>query len=273
MSEDLPVTYAAPQGGPGGKSEAMVLKLAEGTALPRAATVSAASYGPAVSPGSIASAFGSALAPQLEHAVATPLPTSLGGTSVVLKDRAGVERTASLFVVSPGQINYLIPEGLAPGVAEVRVVRNGNTVAAGTARIENVAPALFTANATSRGVAAGSALRVSAQGTQTAVSLYECGAAAGSCTPLAIDLGEESDSVFLLLFGTGLRNRTSLEAVSATVGGVAVPVAFAGAQGELSGLDQMNLGPMPRSLAGRGELPVVLTVDGKLANTVTVAVQ
>jgi uncharacterized protein (TIGR03437 family) len=193
--------------------------------------------------------------------------------SVIVRDRTGTERTAQLFVVAPGQINYLIPEGLVPGVAEVRVLRDGTLVAVGTARIETVAPALFTANSTGRGVAAGSALRVSEQGTQTAASLYQCGAAAGSCTPLPLDLGEDSDRVFLLLFGTGLRNRTSLEAVSATVGGVAVPVAFAGAQGDLTGLDQVNLGPLPRSLAGRGEVPVVIMVDGKAANTVTVAVQ
>ena len=33
------------------------------------------------------------------------------------------------------------------------------------------------------------------------------------------------------------------------------------AQGQFDGLDQLNLGPLPRSLAGRGEVEVVVTVD------------
>jgi hypothetical protein len=36
-------------------------------------------------------------------------------------------------------------------------------------------------------------------------------------------------------------------------------------------LDQLNLGPLPRSLASKGELDVVLTVDGRPANVVTLA--
>ena len=47
----------------------------------------------------------------------------------------------------------------------------------------------------------------------------------------------------------------------------------AAAQGESPGLDQVNIGPLPRSLAGRGELDIVLTVDGRAANTVTVRVR
>ena len=44
-------------------------------------------------------------------------------------------------------------------------------------------------------------------------------------------------------------------------------------QGQFVGLDQVNLGPLPRSLTGRGEVDIVLTVDGKVANTVTVTIQ
>jgi len=77
--------------------------------------------------------------------------------------------------------------------------------------------------------------------------------------------------VYLVLFGTGIRGRSSLAAVSATVGGVAVPVVFAGDSGQFVGLDQVNIGPLPRSLKGAGQAIVLLTVDGNTANTVTVA--
>ena len=44
-------------------------------------------------------------------------------------------------------------------------------------------------------------------------------------------------------------------------------------QGQFVGLDQINIGPLPRSLAGRGEVNVVLTADAKQANPVTVNIQ
>jgi uncharacterized protein (TIGR03437 family) len=42
---------------------------------------------------------------------------------------------------------------------------------------------------------------------------------------------------------------------------------YAGAQGSFAGLDQVNV-RLARSLVGRGEVDVSLTVDGKPANTV-----
>src|SRR5438128_1969724 len=50
------------------------------------------------------------------------------------------------------------------------------------------------------------------------------------------------------------------------------PVTNAGAQGVFVGLDQANI-VIPRSLAGRGDVNVVLTVDGKTSNTVTNSVK
>ena len=58
----------------------------------------------------------------------------------------------------------------------------------------------------------------------------------------------------------------------ATIGGVDAPVAFAGAQGELAGLDQVNL-QLPASLRGRGDVAVILTVDGVTTNSVNINVR
>jgi len=49
-------------------------------------------------------------------------------------------------------------------------------------------------------------------------------------------------------------------------------VAYAGPQPQFAGLDQVNL-YVPRSLAGAGEVPVILTVDGVTANVVTVNIK
>jgi uncharacterized protein (TIGR03437 family) len=49
-------------------------------------------------------------------------------------------------------------------------------------------------------------------------------------------------------------------------------VLYAGAQGGQAGLDQLNL-LLPRALTGRGEADVVMSADGKLANTVQVTIR
>jgi uncharacterized protein (TIGR03437 family) len=273
MSDDLPVTYGTFQGGPRGRADALVLKISEGTPAPRVTTVSAANFKAAVAGESIVSAFGTDLAPRTEAATTSVLPTVLAGVSVRVKDRAGTERLSGLFAVSPGQINYLIPEGVASGLAEVSVLSGDRVVASGTARIEDVAPAVFSANLNGRGVAAGFALRVAEDDQRSTEPLFQCGSAAGSCVAAPISLGPETDRVYLQLFGTGIRKRSSLAGVIATVGGQSVPVLFAGPQGESSGLDQVNLGPLPSNLAGRGEVETVLTVDGISANPVMLRVQ
>jgi len=73
----------------------------------------------------------------------------------------------------------------------------------------------------------------------------------------------------LILFGTGVRGALMLSTLTATLGGTPAEVTYAGAQGTLTGVDQINL-RLPRSLAGRGDANLVLTVEGVAANTVKV---
>jgi uncharacterized protein (TIGR03437 family) len=60
--------------------------------------------------------------------------------------------------------------------------------------------------------------------------------------------------------------------VSAAIGGVPTRTLYAGPQGSLVGLDQINL-ELPRSLAGRGEVDVAIVADGKQANAIRIAVK
>ena len=83
--------------------------------------------------------------------------------------------------------------------------------------------------------------------------------AAGNVAPALFD--GAVDGLFVALYGTGIRGRSSLQAVTCTIAGIPVPVLFAGAQGGYPGLDQVNVS-LPSSLAGLGEASVVLTVDG-----------
>jgi len=75
-----------------------------------------------------------------------------------------------------------------------------------------------------------------------------------------------------MLFGTGIRFRSSLSAVTAKLGDADGQMIFAGAQGEFAGLDQVNV-RMPRSLIGRGEVEVLLTVEAQMANPVRIHIQ
>ena len=87
-----------------------------------------------------------------------------------------------------------------------------------------------------------------------------------------IGFGAPTDILVVELYGTGIRGRTSLSNVAAQIGGVPATVAYAGPQAEFNGLDQVNLN-VPPSLAGAGEVPVILTVDGVTANVVIVNVK
>jgi uncharacterized protein (TIGR03437 family) len=236
------------------------------------ASVSAASFtGTGLAPESIVSAFGTMLATSTQVASSLPLPTTLAGTTVRVKDSAGAERPAQLFFVSPGQINYLMPAGLANGPATVTAPSEDGSISVGTIQVATVAPGLFAANANGQGVASGVALRARG-GTQSFEPIARFEPAQNRFVPAPIDLGPESDQVFLILYGSGLRHRGSLTNVTCTIGGVSVPVLFAGETPGFAGLDQVNIGPLPRSLAGRGEVDVALIVDGIPANIVKIII-
>jgi uncharacterized protein (TIGR03437 family) len=232
------------------------------------ASVSAASYtGSQLARSSIVAAFGTGLATSTEAASTLPLPTSLAGISLKVKDSANTERLASLFFVAPTQINYQVPPETAVGTATVEVANGNNSVATGTIQIAPVAPGLFSANASGQGVAAAVVLRVKADGTQSYEPVAQFDTAQNRFVSVPIDFGPETDQLFLLLFGTGIQGRSAMSAVTVTIGGTNSQALFAGPQGGYVGLDQVNLS-LPRSLIGRGEVDIALTIDGQPANIV-----
>jgi uncharacterized protein (TIGR03437 family) len=246
---------------PAGTSSEFSLPLSTLPSAGPLVTTSAASYRPgAISPDSIVAAFGPNLVSN-HQAAARPLPTSLGGVTVAVRDAGGGEHAALLYYVSPGQVNFVMPGSVVYGMATVRVrTAEGNTFT-DVVEVVPVAPGLFTADGSGRGRPAGVFLRVRPDGTQA----YE-----PAIHPA--DLGSENDRVYLLLFGTGIRGRHSLDAVKARVGGLEVPVLYAGPQPEYPGLDQLNL-LLPPSLKGRGETTIEVSFDGHPANPVNIFVR
>ncbi|MFN0120527.1 MAG: hypothetical protein ACKV2V_08500 [Blastocatellia bacterium] len=222
-----------------------------------------------LAPGSLASALGSRLSATAASAPAPML--SLNGTTVRIKDSGCVEHNAPLFFASPAQVNFLVPETVALGQATVTAFNEAGAVAIGTIQVSATAPALFTASSTGSGLAAASLLRVKADGRvlYEAIARYDTAQNRFAAVPVDFgpDRGADSDLLFLVLYGAGLRGRTALSSVSARIGRVNAEVLYAGAQGDFLGLDQINL-RLPRALAGAGEVDIVITVEGKTANTV-----
>jgi uncharacterized protein (TIGR03437 family) len=233
--------------------------------------VSAASLagGSAVAAAGIATAYGEGLSAGTEGVVA-PVET-LAGTTVLVRDAAGVERAARLYLASPGQVNFVVPAGTAAGRATVVVSRSGVTAGVGSVMVDAVAPSVFAANANGQGPAAAYAERIRGS-LRFVVDLIQCPAGAGSCVALPLDLGPTTDEVYLSLFGTGIRGRSSLGAVRVTAGGTPLEVLYAGPQGQYPGMDQLNV-RLPGSLAGRGTLELQVTVDGRVSNVVTLTVR
>src|SRR5262249_44995683 len=155
---------------------------------------------------------------------------------------------------------YQIPAGTAPGIATVTI---GSF--SGSVLVDTLAPSFYSENSSGQGVAAANALLVSADGSTTLENVFDPKCIPGSCAALPLDLGGADQKLYVVLYGTGLRGYSSLQNVTAKIGGVLAPVAYLGAQPSYPGFDQANI-QVPRALAGAGEVPIVLTVDGQTAN-------
>jgi uncharacterized protein (TIGR03437 family) len=182
-------------------------------------------------------------------------------------DSAGIGRLAPLFYVSPTQINYLVPPDTQNGLALLTIHSADGNVATGNIQIETIAPGLFSANATGQGVAAAVALRVKPDGTQLFEPVSEWDDARRQFIALPIDVSQEGDQMFLILFGTGIRHHAPMSEAEVRIGTLSINTLYAGQQGDFVGLDQVNI-PLPKTLMGQGDVDLVLKLGGKTTNTV-----
>ena len=222
------------------------------------AVVSAASFAVEVAPDSIAAAFGTRMATRTEVASTQPLPTTLAGASVRVN---GV--LARLFFVSPSQINFIIPAGIAAGAATVTVNSEDGSVLTGTAQVRDVAPAIVAANADGVGAPAAVLLRLSPAGAQAFESIVERDPASNKLVPKAINFGT-GDRLFLILYVCGIRNAPDrdgnrdngvAESIRVMFGGIAFQPIYAGPAPDFAGLDQINI-EIDRRLSGRVSIQV-----------------
>ncbi len=229
----------------------------------------------AIGQNSLVTAYGVNLAPNTASAAGPPYPTTLGGIRLHLG-----ASLAQLLYVSPAQINYVSPPGtylesIVYANPAIGIERVGSPfVAKGLvlpAALEE--PTFFTVD--SSGVAAATAVRVSANGVQTPVPVFDC--STSPCSAVPIDLS--GDPVYLSLYGTGM-DYTSPGGLPATFTCGGGTVVYWGPQGVVPGLDQVNL-LLSRASSGAekifcqmalSEILVVYSVD-VFTNSVTIAIK
>jgi uncharacterized protein (TIGR03437 family) len=190
-----------------------------------------------LAPEEIATIYGANLASSTAAAT-LPLTTSLGGASVTVTDSTGVSRPALLYYVSPGQINFVVPAGTAKGPAAVNVA--GFVIGI---TVSPLVPSLFPA---------AQIVRVHADGTQSIENV------SGSIVYGA-------DSLYLVLYGSGIRNVASLDNVRCRIGNTDFAVTYAGAQSQYPGLDQVVI-PLPASPKVAGVASVYVSAGGQTSN-------
>lgn len=221
-----------------------------GDVTPGVMNVSSASFegGPVAANSMVTSTpmFGATIATSTAGATTANWPATLGGATVTVKDSAGTTRTAQISYASAALLNWVVPAGTAAGVATVTVAAGGSSVT-GSLNVVATYPNLFMTNAS--GLAAGYAI--------TASGVY-----------LSLTQPIPAGSL-LVLAGSGLGSATS---ATATMGGVSANVVYAGAEGTYPGLDQYNIA-IPASLAGAGNVDVIVIAAGLPSNTVNVTIQ
>jgi len=226
----------------------------------------AASFRPQISPGALASVFGTGFTGfgNATYKSAPPYPTGLGdsalggnGVSVMVNGQA-----APLFFASPTQINFQVPWETAVGSANVTVSAAGGVSNAVAVPVVAAGPGLF--------VSGGSAI----------VQNYPGYSLNGPGNPAA-----PGSTIIAYLTGSGPVSPAAADGVatpsgslvyatdftSATVGAATASVSFAGLAPGFVGLMQVNL-VVPTGLSA-GTYPLVVTIDGQASNAGNISVQ
>jgi uncharacterized protein (TIGR03437 family) len=223
------------------------------------AVTDAASYAPRVSPGSLATIFGTGLASSTSNASGFPLPENIAGASVYVS-QSQVSTQAPLVYASPTQINFQVPSRLVAGTAALYVTLGG-----GQSLIFN-----FTVVTASPGLFQNTSNQAAAQNADHSANTSSNPAAVGSVVvvyltgqgPLDHPVPDGTPAVI-----SPLAHATST--VSATIGGVAATVQFLGLSPGFVGLAQANI-QVP-SLAS-GNYPLVITVGGFVSSSAVLSV-
>jgi uncharacterized protein (TIGR03437 family) len=210
-----------------------------------------------IAPGSIASAYGGfGTVATTATTTASPLPTTLAGISIRINNR-----TAPLYFVSAGQINFVVPNATESGSQVVEVLNGSTVVARGSVNVWEVFPAMASSDTTptSQGIVQNQDFSINSRnaraGRGEVIQMYATGC--GRTSPSTTD---------------GLAPTALSPAVAKTeafVANLPAVVQFAGAHPQFPGICQVNV-IVPDQPFVTGQTPVFITVGGIASNSVSV---
>ena len=201
-----------------------------------------------VAPGAFISIYGTNLAASTLSATPPNYPTALGDVQVAVNGTA-----IAIQYISPGQLNVIWPN-VAPGITKLTVVTGSGSFTTNVI-VQPAVPSVFTL------------------GGMTAAAIN---AISGTVVSPTAPLRAGVDFVALFLTGLGPTTRTNdLDYAeiqpAVTIGGQACNINYAGRAPGYPGLDQINCS-VPAGLSGAA-VPVIVTSNGRTANTVTLNIQ
>ena len=221
-------------------------------AVGEAAVVNAASYSPAVAPGTLITISGRSLAYREEQATAFPLPSSLLGVRVSINGQA-----IPLTYVSPDQINAQIPFTVSGNVTLVVTTPNGSASTAFA--VTDTAPGIFFGGAPAIIHATGALVTAAAPALPGEfISIFLTGLGRVNS---AISAGQASPSAPLA---------SAVNPVEVRLGGVLISPTFAGLAPGYAGLYQVVV-QIPAGTRS-GTYPLEVMSRGAMSNSVSLPV-
>jgi uncharacterized protein (TIGR03437 family) len=245
------------------------------TAPPTIASVTdGASYTANVAQGSFLTVWGSNLAPSNIGLTNFPRPTSQGGVKVTFTPVAGGAGTDTyLIYIGTSQINALLPSTVPVGNYNVTVT-NGTVSNQILTQVVATKVGLFTQDQSGTGLAV--VFNYISQ-SENDVNRLTTGGYNGSLSSPA------KPGQVLVAWGTGIgpyqagdntagisHDFSTSEPIAAIVGGVSIPVVFAGLNG-YAGEDQINF-TLPANVPTGCSVPLQISVNGNLSAAVSIAI-
>lgn len=214
-----------------------------------------------------------------------PTPVSIGNqtTGIIL---AVGNPNADIFQLGTGILLQGLQIGIKANIAAPKGTLTNDHILPLTAPVTltpSNATATYTFNGTSTTLGINGTLTTTTQpaaSTTAGVQLHGAGAqvmtihgdgsqSVRSLSAAPVDPAATADKVMLRFYASGVREANN---VHVQIAGQEVPVHYFGASGHFAGLDQVVV-EVPRSLAGSGNVEVMLTADGQAASPIHVHIQ
>jgi uncharacterized protein (TIGR03437 family) len=221
-----------------------------------------------VAPGTLVAIFGTNFTDSTKALIASvlPWPNQLGGTLLTIGGEP-----VPLYVVSADQISAVLPFDLPVNTSLPVVVTRNNAVSAPQpVSIVSSQPGIFTQSQNGQGI--GIIVIVQPDGSQVEAGNGNSARAGDALVIYCTGLGDVTPRAVAGYPAPPTPLSYVIEPVTATIGGVNAPVAFAGPSPGFIGLYQVNVS-VPSGIAANQQAPLVLTQGGRNSATVTIPVQ